>query len=164
MAPIFSFPAQVNERAARLVAFGALALALASIASGSRWLPWLLAGGFLLRLGWGPRFSPLGRLAVWLALRIAPPRPVPGPPKRFAQGIGAAVTLAAATLFALGHPVASAALLGVLAVFAALEAVFAFCFGCWIHGRLQRIGWIAADVCVTCAPVPYGANECPENQ
>ena len=56
-----------------------------------------LAYGFLARVAAGPRYSPLGlfvtRVAVPL-LGIAP-RNVPGPPKRFAQGMGAVISVAA---------------------------------------------------------------------
>jgi hypothetical protein len=47
----------------------------------------------------GPRLSPLGRLAAHVvAPRLGPPRTVPGPPKRFAQAMGAAMSTAALLL------------------------------------------------------------------
>ena len=65
-------------------------------------------------------------------------RLVPGPPKRFAQGIGAAVSTTAAVLFATGLAPAAWILLGVLIVAASLEAFAGFCLGCAIFGLLQR--------------------------
>lgn len=148
----FSFPERVNERAARLVATGVVAtLALAWLAD----LPWLvgvLAVGFLLRVGWGPRFSPLARMAMFVSAKLWEVRPVSGAPKRFAQGIGAVFTLAASALFASGMASAGWALLSVMAVFASLEAGLGFCAGCWVYGRLQALGVFPADACVDCRP------------
>ena len=150
---IFSFPEQVNERAARLVA-GCVALLLAaSLLLGKPWMVWPIALGFLLRVGWGPRFSPLARLAMAAAKRLWPVRPVSGPPKRFAQGIGALCTALAAALELAGMPLGAEALLALVILFASLEAALAFCMGCWSYARLQRLGWIAPDACETCAPL-----------
>jgi Domain of unknown function (DUF4395) len=147
-----NYPAQLNERAARLTAaFVAVALLLAGL-TGSVWLLPVLALGFVLRATAGPRFSPLARLAAALALRFWPVRPVAAAPKRFAQGIGAAV-LASASLLAYGGYAATAwGLAGVVALLATLEATLGFCMGCWIYGRLQRNGWLGPAVCVDCAP------------
>ncbi len=147
---LFSFPAQVNERAARLVAAVVAASAAASLLFGLTWMPWLLAAGFLLRVGWGPKVSPLARAALWLAPKIWEPLPVPGRPKRFAQGIGAGVTLTSGLLGAAGQNSASAGLLAMLVVFATLEAGVGFCCGCWMFARLQERGWVAADACDVC--------------
>lgn len=155
---VFAFPRAVNERAARTVAAAVAVLSVVSIVLDSSWLPWLLAGGFLLRVGWGPRFSPLARLAVWFAPRLGPAVMVPGAPKRFAQAIGAAVTVSAALLVTLGLPGAPA-LLAVLALFATLESVFAFCFGCWAFARLQSAGWLAAEACEVCAPADVSPEQ-----
>ncbi|MGH9271283.1 MAG: DUF4395 family protein, partial [Ilumatobacteraceae bacterium] len=55
-----------------------------------------LALGFLARVLAGPTLSPLGQLATRVvAPRLGRPRLVPGPPKRFAQSIGLALTTAA---------------------------------------------------------------------
>lgn len=155
---IFSFPERVNERAARLVAGAVVALALAGLVTQAPWVPVVLAAGFALRVGWGPRFSPLAKAAVWIAGRLGAPVLVPGRPKRFAQGIGLVVTtIAAVTRLSEVHWV-SDVLLGTLAVFATLESVFAFCFGCWLFARLQGLGWIAPDACEVCAQEPRSAE------
>lgn len=154
---LFSFPQQVNERAARLVAGVVATSAAVAIATQTWWVVPLLAVGFALRVGWGPRFSPLARFAVAVAPRLWTPRAVPGAPKRFAQGIGAVVTLLASGLLAGGLLVPGWALIGVLVIFATLEAAISFCFGCWLYGALQRAGVIAPDACAECAALPVKA-------
>lgn len=150
----FSFPNPVNELAARSVAGLVVAAAVAILVTGAGWAAWLLAAGFALRVGWGPRFSPFGLLATRvIAPRLGPARLVPGPPKRFAQAIGLVVSLAAALAWSLGAPVAAWAILAVLVVAASLEAFVGFCLGCWIFGRLMRAGVIPESVCEACADV-----------
>lgn len=148
---LFSFPTQVNERAARLVAAGVVLALTCALLFGLAWLVPLLALGFLLRVGWGPKVSPLARAAVALAARFEP-RPVFGTPKRFAQGIGASFSLAASALLFTGHPRAGWSLVGVLLFFATLEAAVGFCAGCFAYARLQAWGLLPPDACVDCAP------------
>ena len=64
------------------------------------WLTLFLAYGFLARVLTGPTLSPLGQLVTRVGTpRLGlEPRPVPGPPKRFAQGIGATLSVTAAVL------------------------------------------------------------------
>jgi hypothetical protein len=149
---IFSFPSQVNEPAARLVATGVVASLTAAWALHLPWLVPLVALGFVLRVGWGPRFSLLARGAMALAAALFPKKPVAGAPKRFAQGIGAACTVAATALFATGHAAAGWYIVAMIVGFATLEAALAFCMGCWLYRQLQRTGVFPDDVCVDCAP------------
>lgn len=148
----FSFPNPVNEKAARVVAGGVALLGVATVFTGATWLYALLVLGFAARFAAGPRFSLLGRLATRvIAPRLGPPRYVPGPPKRFAQGIGLALT--AAALLAgplLGADLAAQALIGVLVVFAALESVIGFCAGCWLFARLMERGLVPEATCEVC--------------
>lgn len=148
----FSFPELVNEYAARLVATVVAGTLVVALATGAWWLVPVLAAGFVLRVGWGPRFSPLARAAMSLAPKLWTVRPVVGAPKRFAQAIGAACTLAATGLHFAGATGPYTALLGVMIVFATLEASIAFCMGCWLYARLQEAGLVAPDACVDCAP------------
>ncbi len=156
---LFSFPNPVNEVAARTVAAGVVLLALATLVlsatlgSGWLWLTIPLAYGFIARALTGPTLSPLGRLATRVvAPRIASARPVPGPPKRFAQGMGAVISFAAVVLhFGFSLDAWALALVGLIAVAATLESVFAFCIGCRIFAVLMRIGVIPAAVCAECA-------------
>jgi hypothetical protein len=155
---VFEFPNPVNEKAARSVAAGVVVLSVATIvltiAFGSAWL-WLsvpLAYGFVARVASGPTLSPLGQLATRLiAPRLGAARLVPGPPKRFAQGIGATLSVAAAVLgLGLGAQPAALVLLGLIVVAATLESGFGICLGCWVFGHLMRLGVIPEETCEAC--------------
>src|SRR6516164_7584054 len=99
MQRLFSFPNPVNEKAARVVAGIVLITALAILATGFYWLLVPLAYGFWARVLTGPTLSPLGWTAQnVIAPRLGPRKPVPGPPKRFAQAMGAAMSTAALVL------------------------------------------------------------------
>ena len=155
MSDLFAFPNPVNEKAARVVAGGVLIVTLVIVATGLYWLLIPLAYGFWARMLTGPTLSPLG----WAAQNVVAPRlgerkPVPGPPKRFAQAIGVAFSTAALVLgLALGDHAAADGLLGLLAVAAGLESIFAICLGCQLFGLLMRAGLIPEQVCVECADI-----------
>lgn len=151
-AGFFSFPNPVNEVAARVVAGGVVVMAVAALALRQPWLLLPLAYGFVARVLTGPRLSPLGLLATRVvAPRLGPPKLVAGPPKRFAQAIGAVVTVTGAVLhFGFGLTGAAYALLGLIAVAATLESVLAFCIGCQVFGLLMRWGAIPQEVCERC--------------
>ncbi|MEE9096853.1 DUF4395 domain-containing protein [Pseudarthrobacter phenanthrenivorans] len=151
MSSVFAFPNPVNEYAARVTAALVVLLAVVTAIAGSGWGLLAIAAGFWLRLLFGPRISPLALLSVKVITpRLGKARLVAGPPKRFAQGIGAAVSTAALLLFAAGAAPAAWALLGVLVIAASLEAFAGFCLGCTIFGFLQRRGVIPEDVCEAC--------------
>ena len=148
---VFAFPNPVKEYAARITAGLVVLLSVLTLLTGFGWGLAVIAGGFWLRVLFGPRISPLAQLSVKvLTPRLGKTRLVPGPPKRFAQGIGAAVSTAAALLLALGLAPAAWILLTVLIVAASLEAFAGFCLGCAIFGFLQRRGLIPEDVCEAC--------------
>jgi hypothetical protein len=149
---MFSFPDPVNEVAARVVAGGVLVLCLIAIALQLPWLCAVIAYGFLARVAAGPTLSPLGQLATRVvAPHLGPPRPVPGPPKRFAQAIGVAFSLSATLLaLVLGLHTAGFAVLGALALAAALESALGLCLGCRAFALLMRAGVIPAEVCERC--------------
>jgi hypothetical protein len=151
----FSFPNPVNEVAARTVAVGVFLVALSAIVADEPWFAIPLAYGFLARVAFGPRFSPLGRFATSV---VAPrfgrnARLTPGPPKRFAQGIGALFTGAAAACFLAGVPTATLVLLGILLVPAFAEGFLGFCVGCEIFRVLMARGVVPASVCEECANI-----------
>ena len=150
-----SFPRTVNEKAARTVAALVGATGVVALLTGAHWLLVPLALGFLARLLYGPRFSPFALLATKIvAPRLGPPKEVSGPPKRFAQGMGFAMTAVGAVL-ALGFGLTGAAdvLLVALIVAATLEAAFALCLGCKVFGVLMRAGVVPDDVCAECADI-----------
>src|SRR5688572_26966340 len=97
---MFSFPNPVNEVSARLVAGGVVTMCAATIVLDQPWFIVVIAYGFVARVLAGPTLSPLGLLVTRVItprLRI-PAKLVPGPPKRFAQGIGAAFSVTALVL------------------------------------------------------------------
>ena len=166
---MFAFPNPVNEIAARLVAgvvlvLTAITLTL-SLTSSTDWL-WLtapIAYGFLARVLTGPTLSPLGTLATKVAPQIAPARPVPGPPKRFAQGIGAVVTVTAVVLLAAGIPGGTQILLGLMIVAAGLESLAGYCVGCKAFALLMQFGVIPESACEACANITLRSTEALEH-
>ena len=149
----FSFPDPVNEVAARLVAAGVVALGVAIIALDQPWLLVVLAHGFVARVAAGPRFSPLGLLVTKVVVPRLPlaPRPVPGPPKRFAQAIGVVFSGTALVLaLVLGATTAGYLVLGGLIVAASLEEFAGLCLGCKAFALLMRAGVIPQEVCERC--------------
>jgi hypothetical protein len=150
---LFAFPNPVNEKAARVVAGVVMAFALATIASGIWWLTVPLAYGFWARVLTGPTLSPLGWAAQNLiAPRLGAKKPVSGPPKRFAQGMGAVMsTLALVLGLIAGEPTAARVVLGLLVAAAGLESIFAYCLGCQVFALLMRAGIVPASVCAECA-------------
>jgi hypothetical protein len=149
---MFSFPNPVNEKAARVVAGVVAVCGVVILLTGWHWLLVVLAYGFWARVLTGPTLSPLGRLAMRVvAPRLGPPKYVAGPPKRFAQGIGAALTSVAAVL-ALGFGLDTAVnvLTAMLVVAATLESVFALCLGCKAFALLMRLGLVPDEVCERC--------------
>jgi hypothetical protein len=165
---LFTFPNPVNEVSARLVAGGVVIMSLAVIIVGFFgdrlgvaaaaidavwWLTAVIAYGFVARVLTGPKLSPLGLLVTKVITPALnrPVKAVPGPPKRFAQGMGVAFSVTAAVL-ALGFQQygAAAVVLGPLTVAATLESVFAYCLGCKIFQGLMRIGIVPEQICVEC--------------
>lgn len=155
MRRLFTFPNPVNDVAARTVASGVVALSVLFLITGWVWVLFLLAYGFWARVLAGPTLSPLGQLAT----RVVAPqfsghaKMMPGPPKRFAQGIGVAFSSTALVL-ALSVGVGAAQIvIGMLSIAAVLEAALGYCLGCKIFGLLMKIGVIPASICEECADI-----------
>lgn len=164
---LFSFPNPVNEVSARLVAAGVVVMAAATVVVDLRWLTLVLAYGFVARVLAGPTLSPLGQLVTRVITPALPFREklVPGPPKRFAQLIGAILTVSVVVLtYGLDRFDLGQVLLVVLLVPASLEAVVGFCVGCQIFGLLMKAGLVPEAVCEECsdlwgrAPGPVAAS------
>jgi Domain of unknown function (DUF4395) len=150
---LLDFPNPVNEVSARLVAAAVVVMAAATVVFDLRWMTLVLAYGFVARVLSGPTLSPLGQVVTRLVTPRLPiePRLVPGPPKRFAQGIGAAFTVTAAVLtFGYDRFDAAQVVLGLLLVAASLEAFLGLCLGCKAFAVLMRIGVVPASVCESC--------------
>ena len=151
---MFSFPRVVNEKAARVVAGGVALVALVALVASAEWLLVPLALGFWARVLTGPKLSPLALLATRVvAPRLGPPKEVSGPPKRFAQAMGATITTAGSLAWLLGFDTLADVLLAALLVAATLESVFAYCVGCQIFGLAMRAGLVPDEVCAECADI-----------
>jgi hypothetical protein len=149
---LFSFPNPVNDVSARTVATGVVVMALLVAGLGWGWVLIPLTYGFLARVLTGPTLSPLGQFAVRV---VAPRLPqyeklVPGPPKRFAQGIGVVFTLTASLLWLSGSTGAARIVIALLTVAATLEAALGFCLGCKVFAVLMRAGIVPESVCEEC--------------
>jgi len=149
---LFSFPDPVNEVSARLVAAGVVVMCVLTVAFNLEWATVVIAYGFVARVLTGPTLSPLGQLVTRVVTpRLGvPERPVPGPPKRFAQGMGVAFSLTALVLTGLGYWTGAEVMLGLLASAAFLESALGLCLGCKVFAILMRAGVIPEEVCERC--------------
>jgi hypothetical protein len=157
---IFGFPNPVNETSARIVATGVVAMSLLFVITQSGWVLVPLTYGFVARVLTGPTLSPLGRIAT----QVITPRirrdhkMVPGPPKRFAQTIGAVFTITASVLWLFGAHTAATVVIVMLIAAAALEAFLGFCLGCVIFAQLMRWNVIPQSVCEECSNISLRTN------
>ena len=150
---MFSFPDPVDDHVARTVAGGVVLMCTAALAFDQPWILVPLTVGFWARLLFGPRVSPLAILASRVIVPWVgrPPKPVPGPPKRFAQGMGVAFSTTALILWAgFGELTAAWVLVALLVVAALLESALGYCLGCKAFSVLMRIGVIPESVCEAC--------------
>jgi hypothetical protein len=149
---LFSFPNPVNEVSARLVAAGVVVMCVLTIALDLRWATIVIAYGFVARVLTGPTLSPLGQFVTRVVTPRLPiaERPVAGPPKRFAQGMGVAFSVTALILTALGYWTGAGVFLGLLAAAALLESAFGLCLGCKAFAVLMRVGVVPEEVCERC--------------
>ena len=155
MTKLLNFPSEVNDTSARIVASGAVLMAAGYAVTGWAWILIPLTYGFTARVLSGPTFSPLARLATQVITpRLkGPHRIVPGPPKRFAQGIGALFSISASVLYLVDLGTASRWVAAALSGPAFLEAAFGFCVGCKMFAGLMKIGVIPESVCVECSDI-----------
>jgi len=157
--PLFSFPDPVNEVSARLVATGVATLCAAILVTRQPLLLAPLAYGFWARVLTGPTLSPLGQVVTrFITPALGRERLVPGPPKRFAQGMGAAMSTAAVIAWASGNLAVAWALVAMILVAATLEATFAFCLGCKVFALLIRARLVPETACESCAVHPVEAR------
>jgi Domain of unknown function (DUF4395) len=155
MKSLFEFPNPVNEKAARTVAAVVLATVVVILATGWYWLLVPLTYGFWARVLTGPTLSPLGWTAQnVIAPRLGAKRPVSGPPKRFAQLMGAVMSSTALVLALIAgdHTAADVVLILFLPA-AGLESIVGYCVGCKVFGLLMRAGVVPETVCAECADI-----------
>lgn len=149
---LFRFPDPVNEVAARIVAGFVVVLTTLYVVTQSTPLLAFIAYGFVARVATGPTLSPIGQLvtrAIVPRLPVAE-RPTSGPPKRFAQGIGATLSVAALVLALTGSTTAAVVLVAMITAAASLESFAGYCLGCVIFARLMAAGIIPETVCEAC--------------
>lgn len=148
----FGFPNPVNETSARLVAAGVVIQGVVYLIVQEWWVLVPLAYGFVARVLAGPTFSPLAQFVT----RVVTPRlrvqhrMVPGPPKRFAQGVGTVFSVGALVADLAGAELLAIVLIAGLVIAATLESVFAICLGCIGFNLLMRVGVIPESVCESC--------------
>jgi len=152
---LFSFPNPVNETSARLVATGVVLQSILFLVIREWWVLVPLAYGFVARVLTGPTLSPLGTLVT----TVITPRLsiehsfVPGPPKRFAQGIGVAFSVTALIASLAGANTLAVVVIAGLLGAASLEAFAGYCLGCKIFNLLIRAGLIPESICEECADI-----------
>jgi uncharacterized protein DUF4395 len=149
---IIGFPNPVNEVSARFVAVGVVLMSVTAIVFDVKWILPILFYGFVARVLTGPKLSPLGQLVTKQITPRLPfkEKPVAGPPKRFAQGMGVAFSGVALLLALTDHWFAGQVVLGLLVVAASLEGFVGYCLGCKVFGILMRFGWIPEEICEEC--------------
>ena len=163
MKNFFSFPELINEPAARLVASGVLLMSLASIVLISLEIDFVLvilltmAYGFLARVSSGPKVSPLALLVTKFIIPKSnfEEKLVPGAPKRFAQSVGLVFSTSILILWLVDLGTLSVVLLSILSLFAFLESVVGYCFGCKVFKVLISIGIVPQEICEQCAVYEY---------
>lgn len=158
------FPRVVDDVTVRLIAAVVLVLAIAALALHQWWIYAVLAVDFTLRVAFGAKASPVAQ-GVQRLVRprvAAAKRPTAGPPKRFAAGIGAALTAAAAVLWALGTAAPVVVTIGVvMIVFPALESILGICVGCKVFSVLMKLGVVPEEICVECADISLRQRQVP---
>ena len=158
------FPRVVDDVTVRLVAAVILVLAIAALGLHQWWIYAVMAVDFTLRVTFGPKASPVA-LGIQRLVRPrigAAKRPTAGPPKRFAAGIGAVLTTAAAALWALGVAAPVVVTIGVvMVVFPALESILGICVGCKAFAVLMKLGVVPEEICLECADISLRQRQIP---
>ena len=132
--------AQVGAKQARLTAFFVLFASVVFLAAPLPVIALALAFDFALRAFPGTYPSPLALAAKKLLARLAAKEVmIAAAPKRFAARLGLLFSLLALALAAADEMAASRLVAGMLAICAALEALFGFCLGCELYSLWARL-------------------------
>lgn len=132
-------------------------MCIAVVAFDQLWVIVPLSYGFVARVATGPTLSPLGQLVVRVIIPKLnwDPKYVPGPPKRFAQGIGATLSLLSLSAWLIsGSDIVARVLVGMILIAASLESFAGFCLGCWIFSGLMKLKIVPESVCEACVIPP----------
>ena len=151
---MFDHPRTINEKASRVIGGVVATTILIALLTRAHWLAVPIAYGYWARVLAGRTFSPLAQLANRVvAPRLGAPKMVSGPPKRFAQGVGAAFATTGVVAWLLDALTVADVALAMLMTAAILESAFAFCLGCKMFGLLMRAGLVSDEVCAECADI-----------
>lgn len=159
------FPRVVDDVTVRLIAAVVLVLAVSALALHQWWIYVVLALDFTLRTAFGPKASPVAQgVQRFVRPRVkAAKRPTAGPPKRFAAGIGAALTAVASLLWLLDVAGPAVVTIGaIMVVFPALEAILGICVGCKVFAVLMKLGLVPEEICLECADITLRQRNLPD--
>jgi len=159
------FPRVVDDVTVRLIAATVLVLAIAALALHQWWIYAVLAVDFTLRTALGPQASPVAQgVQRFIRPRVkAAKLPTAGPPKRFAAGIGAVLTTAAAVLWLLGVAGPAVVAIGAIMIaFPALESILGICVGCKVFAVLMKLGLVPEEICLECADISLRQRRLPD--
>lgn len=146
------FPEMIKEHFVRGVAVQVFLISLAVIVSGSKLLVYFLVLDFFTRVFFTPKASLMALLSrlIFSPLFRFQKKSIYASPKKFAAGIGLIMTIGAAVFGLFDAALVVGILMGILALFAFLEAFLNFCAGCKIYGILARMNIIKDDSCPDC--------------
>lgn len=121
---------RVDSNVSRLTAFLIVILLAVYLFTGFQTIIALIAIDYLIRAAFSPKYSPMKWLAELISRLIKIPiKMVDAAPKLFASRIGVLFAVTA-LLLSQTYVFASATVATILLVFAFLDSVFDFCFGC----------------------------------
>ncbi len=140
---IAGHPGALGPASSRWVAAMVVVLSLAAIVSGDVWMLALLAYGYAVRAAGAPGLSPMAVIAERAILPLLRVRREAGPsaPARAGEALGLALCAAALALhLGAGPGTPSRAVLGVLTLIAAAEAIFGMRAGGAVLAAARRAG------------------------
>jgi len=128
---------KVDEYQVRILALIVTLTAATYVWSGSVWLLALLCYDFAVRIFGIPKGSPFFLVSRVINARLPyAAKPVDAGPKKFAAKIGFLLAVTALLLALAGYASGTVWLMGLMAIFALLEAACGFCVGCKLYTLL----------------------------
>jgi uncharacterized membrane protein YphA (DoxX/SURF4 family) len=124
----------IDEHKARINAFFVLCLVSIYLLTNAWVILLLLAVDFLIRATNQGKYSIIALLSDMVIRRFKiKPKPVDRGPKRFAAWVGFSFLTAILLMIGLQQSLVAQVLIGIMMVFAALEAFAGFCAGCYVY-------------------------------
>lgn len=132
-------PNMINAKVARLNAGFTFLLSILFIFSTWKFAIVILVFDFCVKVFAHPRYAPTTYFSRYILESFdVKPKFIFAPPKLFAAKIGLGFSVFAFVLYLMDFESASFVVCGILAIFAALEAVWEFCMGCWLYSYLAK--------------------------